>query len=54
MDGLRMSREEECATNKEIGVLNSCKRFKPNKKRIVVQREGNHSENEERDIGVIL
>jgi hypothetical protein len=54
MDGMRMSREEECVMNKEIGVLRSGKRFRPNKKRIVAEREGKHSENEERDTGVIL
>jgi hypothetical protein len=54
MDGMRMLREEECVMNEEIGVLCSGKRFRPNKKRIVAEREGKHSEIEERDTGVIL
>jgi len=51
---LRIPREEECATKKNIGVLCSGKRFRPNKKRIVVEREGKHSDIKERYIGVIL
>jgi hypothetical protein len=38
---MRMSREEECVMNEEIGVLRSGKRFRLNKKRIVDEREGN-------------
>ena len=49
-----MMREEECATNKYIGVLHCGKRFRPNKKRIVAEREGKHIEIEERDTGAIL
>jgi hypothetical protein len=30
--------------NEYIGVLHSGKRFRPNKKRIVVEREGHHSD----------
>jgi len=40
--------------NKDIGVLCNGKGFRLNKKRIVDEREGNHSEVEERDAGVIL
>jgi hypothetical protein len=54
MDGMRMSSEEECVMNKEIGILCNGKRFRPNKKRIVAEREGKHSENEERDTGAIF
>jgi hypothetical protein len=54
MDGMRMSSEEECVVNEEIGILQTDKRFRPNKKRIVAEREGKHSENEERDIGAIF
>jgi hypothetical protein len=54
MDGMRMLREEECATDRDIGVLRSGKRFRHSKKRIVAEREGKHSEIEERDIGLIL
>jgi hypothetical protein len=51
---MMMLREEEGATKEEIGVLCSGKRFRLNKKRIVVDREEKHSEFEERDTGVIL
>jgi hypothetical protein len=44
MDGLRMSSEEECVMNEEIGIFHNGKRFIPNKKRIVAEREGKHSE----------
>jgi hypothetical protein len=54
MDGLRMLREEECATEEEIGVLHSGKIFWYSRKRIVADREEKHSEVEERDIGVVL
>jgi hypothetical protein len=54
MDGLRMSREEECAMGEEIGVLCSGKRFWCCRKRIVVDREEKHSKVEERDIGVVI
>jgi hypothetical protein len=54
MDGMRMLREEECATDDEIGVLHSGKIFRYSRKRIVVDREEKHNEIEERDTGVIL
>jgi len=54
MNWLRTLRDEECATNKDIGVLHNGKRFRPNKKRIVAEREGTHNDIEERDNGVIL
>jgi hypothetical protein len=40
--------------NEEIRVLHNGKRFRPNKKRIVVEREGHHSEIDGRDTSVIL
>jgi len=51
---MRMMREEEGVINEEIGVLHSGKRFRPNKNRILAEREGHHNEIEERDTGVIL
>jgi hypothetical protein len=45
-----MSREEGCAMDEEIGVLCSGKIFRHSRKRIVAEREGKHSEIEERDI----
>jgi hypothetical protein len=54
MDGIRMSREEECAIEEEIGVLRSGKEFWYYRKRTVDDREEKHSEVEERDIGVLL
>jgi hypothetical protein len=54
MDGLRMSREEECVTEEEIGVLRSGKIFWYSRKRTVAEREEKHSEVEERDTGVVL
>jgi hypothetical protein len=39
---------------KRYGVLHSGKRFRPNKKRIVAEREGQHSEIKERDTGAIF
>jgi hypothetical protein len=51
---MRMSKEEECATNEEIGLLHSGKRFRPNKKMTVAKRQGQHNESEERETGVIL
>ena len=49
-----MPREEECVTNEEIILLHSGKRFRPNKKRIVAEREGNNREIKERDTDVII
>jgi hypothetical protein len=40
--------------NEEIGLLRTGKRFRPNNKRIVVEREGNHIEIEEGDTSVIF
>jgi hypothetical protein len=51
---MRMSREEECVIEEEIGVLHSGKIFWYSRKRIVVDREEKHSEVEERDTGVVL
>jgi hypothetical protein len=48
---MMMSREEECTTDEEIGLLRSGKRFRPNRKRIVVDREKQHNEFEDRYIG---
>ena len=53
-DGLRMSREEECATKEDIGVLRSGKIFRYSRKRIMANKEEKHSEVEERDIGAVL
>jgi hypothetical protein len=53
-NGLRMSREEECVMEEEIGVLHSGKIFWYNRKRTVADREEKHSEIEERDTGVVL
>jgi len=46
--------EEECAVNEEIGVLCSGKIFRPNKKKTVDEREGQHSDIEERDYDAIF
>jgi hypothetical protein len=54
MDGLRMTREEDCARNKVIGILRNGKRFRSNKKRTMDEREGQKNEKNERDTGVIL
>jgi hypothetical protein len=54
MDGMRMTREEECVTNEEIGLFHSGKRFRLNKKMIVAERQGQHREIKERYIGLIL
>jgi hypothetical protein len=54
MNGLIISREEECAVEEEVGVLHSGKRFWYSRKMIVAEREEQHGEVEERDIGVVL
>jgi hypothetical protein len=54
MDGMRMPREEECETYEEIGVFCNGKIFRDSRKRTMAEREGKHSDIEERDTGVIL
>jgi hypothetical protein len=51
MDGMRMLREEEGATEEEIGFLCSGFFFCYSKKRTVANREGQQSDFEERNIG---
>jgi len=46
---MRTSSEGECVKNKDIGILHNGKIFRPNKKRIVAKREGNHSDIEDRE-----
>jgi hypothetical protein len=54
MDGLRMPIEEECAIEEEIRVLRSGKLFRYSRKRIVVDKEEQYNEVEERDTSVVL
>jgi hypothetical protein len=54
MDGLRMERKEECVTEEEIGVLHCGKQFRYSRKMMVVDREEQYSEVEERDTGIVL
>ena len=51
---LRMTREQGCVMDEEIGVLCGGKIFRHSRKRIVAKREGQYNEIEERDTGVIL
>jgi hypothetical protein len=51
---MRMLREEECATEEEIGVFHSGKIFCYSRKSIVSKREDKHSEVEKRDTSVVL
>jgi hypothetical protein len=54
MDGLRMLREEDSDSDREIGVLRCGKRFRYSKKEIVAEREEQHRVFEKRDPCIVL
>jgi hypothetical protein len=54
MDGLRMLKEEDTDSNRDIGVLHCGKFFRYSKKETVAEREEKHRVFEKRDPYVVL
>jgi len=54
MDGLRMPREEDNESDRDIGVLHYWKRFRYSKKETMDKREEKHTVFEKRDPYIVL